>query len=539
VLLDGERRRAGDLVDAHAGPLLAFARGLVARRPVDVIHAHTGLPDGIAALRVADELDLPLLVTEHASTTADELVDDEARDLYRRLVAPPRRVVAVSRALAHDVARALGIGDDEIAVLPNAVPVDGFPLGAAADRDPNELLYVGSRKASKGIENLLRAFAEVHAHRAAIRLRLIGSPGQAADEARWTALATELDISASVAFEPAAPREAVAAAMRRAALFVHPSPRETFGMVAAEALASGLPVAATPSGGVDEIVGRDSPFGAIATSTAVPALADAIDRALAGSRRVNRTAMRAHIEANYAAPAVAQRTLEMYGSVAAQTRRRPMAAGGAGMQAVGRTDVATGAAAAERPSFRLPLVVALARGQAIERAGLLPVGLRDRLTIVTSPRGRYADDRDLPPWGRWLELDQDQFYRDALAALEQSGRPASGFGRLKAAFGGPNLDRMRKDLAARKEHIRRDETRRYLEEAASAIGPPNVVGRAAGAIEPARANAPAASAEPRWVVALDADDIILAAQLDPSTCRLAPGGLRWLADAWDAAGRPA
>ena len=49
--------------------------------------------------------------------------------------------------------------------------------------------------------------------------------------------------------------------MRRATPFVHPSPHETFGVVAAEALASGLPVAARPSGGVDEIVGRDGRFG--------------------------------------------------------------------------------------------------------------------------------------------------------------------------------------------------------------------------------------------------------------------------------------
>ena len=41
-------------------------------------------------------------------------------------------------------------------ILPNAVPVDRFPL-AAADRRPDELLFVGYRKASKGIETLLRA----------------------------------------------------------------------------------------------------------------------------------------------------------------------------------------------------------------------------------------------------------------------------------------------------------------------------------------------------------------------------------------------
>ena len=501
------------MVDAHAGPLLAFARGLADRRPIDVIHAHTGLPDGVAALRLADALDLPLLVTEHASTTADELSDPEARELYLRLLAPPRRLVAVSRALAHDVARALGVAESAITVLPNAVPVDGFPLGDAAGREAAELLYVGSRKASKGIETLLRAFGEVYARRSDLRLRLIGSPGPPADAARWESTIAELGLGGAVLMEGPAPRDAVAAAMRRATAFVHPSPRETFGMVAAEALASGLPVAASPSGGVDEIVGRDGRFGAVAPSTSVPALADAIDRVLALAPRVNRAAMRAHIEANFAAPAVARRTIEAYETAMVQTRSRPRPAAPWAQ-----------AAGVERPPLRLPLVVALARGQAIDRVGALPAALRDRLTIITSPRGRYADDRDLPLWGDWLQLDQEGFYRAALEALERDGTASKGgLGRLRSALGGPTMEGR---PAGSRGTARRDPARRN----------PAVRGGGDRPDRPA-AGPPGAPEEPIWIVALDADDIVLAARWGPNVGRVAPGGVRWLADSWDAAAR--
>jgi hypothetical protein len=314
-------------------------------------------------------------------------------------------------------------------------------------------------------------------------------------------------------------------------------------------------VAATPSGGVDEIVGRDGRFGAIATSTAVPAFADAIDRALAAAMRVDRTAMRAHIEARYAAPAVARRAVEVYRDVmtATKTRPRPTAGGpigpatlptsaaagsassggstgGRGTSSVSGAGSASGslAAARERAMFRLPLVLGLARGQAIERVALLPPALRHRLTIVTSPRGRYADDRELPPWADWLELDQERFYRDALAALETSAQRSGGFGRLKAAFGGPNLDRLRRDLAARKDDVRRDGTERFFAAAAARI--PAGPGSVGGAAEPGSA--------PTWIIGLDADDIVLADRLGPTVGHVAPGGLRWLADRWDAAGRP-
>jgi glycosyltransferase involved in cell wall biosynthesis len=517
AILDGDRRRPADIIDAHAVTLVPFATALAARDPVDVVHAHTGMPDGLAALRVAEALDLPLLVTEHSSTAVDELVDDETRALYRRLVAPPARLVAVSRKLARDLARALGVGENVIDVLPNAVPVDAFPSGPAAGRDAADLLYVGSRKASKGIETLLRAFGDVHSRRPAVRLRLIGPPGQPAEEAHWTAVIGELGVADSVTLEPPAPREAVAEAMRQATLFVHPSQHETFGMVAAEALASGLPVAATPSGGVDEIVGRDGRFGAIAASPGVAALADAIDRGLSAAPRVDREAMRAHVVERYAADAVARRARALYDDLIVATPARLQPLTGTGGDGVG-----SGAGGAGKPgeveragAFRLPLVLALARGQAIERVGLLPAALRDRLTIVTSPRGRYADDRDLPPWATWLELDQERFYRDALAELEASARSRGVLGGLRSALGGPNVEKLRRDLVARKDTLRREGTRRFVETAVDAIP----------------------GSGPSWLVALDADDIILARELG-EIARVGPGGLRWLADAWDAAGRP-
>ena len=118
-----------------------------------------------------------------------------------------------------------------------------------------QLLFVCHRKEWKGIETLLRATAIARRSRPSITLRLVGRAPDAVTEARWHGLAAELGISGAVVLREAANRGEVAAAMRKAAVFVHPSPRETFGVVAAEALASGLPVVAADSGGVTEIAG--------------------------------------------------------------------------------------------------------------------------------------------------------------------------------------------------------------------------------------------------------------------------------------------
>ncbi|MBM4408617.1 MAG: glycosyltransferase family 4 protein [Chloroflexi bacterium] len=302
VFLDGDRRRPDDVAAAHAAALIPFGLALARAWPFDVIHAHTGLVDGTAALRLAQAVGRPLLVTEHSSTAAGELGDPEAAALYRLLLGE-----------AAAIGSTLGVSPDTIDVLPNAIPIEGFPLGSDRDRDPDALLFVGSRKASKGIERLLRAVAMARAERPQLRLRLIGPPGTGEEEAAWGALIAELGLTGAVRVEPAAQRVEVAAAMRRAGLFVHPSPRETFGMVVAEALASGLPVVTTPSGGGDEIVGADGRYGEVADGLEPEALAAAILRTHGRSRRPeDALPRRAYVEARYAAPAVGERTVGIY-----------------------------------------------------------------------------------------------------------------------------------------------------------------------------------------------------------------------------------
>ena len=531
VILDGSRRRPDDVVEAHRRALVPYGLGLAERRPIDLVHAHTGLPDGLAAADLAERLGRPLVTTEHASTAPDELADPAARAAYRALVGPGRRLVAVSASLGRELAARLDLDEDAIGVLPNAVPIDGFPAGDPGARDPHELLYVGARKASKGIETLVRAFAELHREDPGLRLRLVGAPGTPDEEARWRELAGELGVAAAVAFEGRAERAAVAAAMRRAAVFVHPSPRETFGIVAAEALASGLPVAASPSGGVDEIVGRDGRFGEVPADRSPAALADAVRRVLARRETFAPAAMRAHVEASFAAPAVAARTVELYETLIAAGR----GAGSAG-PAVDRGADAAGRGRDVEPAgpapFRPPLVVGLVRRLAVERLAALPPALAGRLTVVTTASATTAvgpgpepaawarepageEPAGALPAGHWLDLDPELDYRRRLAGLGRPTKPGGALGRLLSIAASPKAERERRDLIARRPELRRQTTESFLRSAWEEAG------------------------RPPFVLALDADDILVVEPLLAAGARLAPGGLRWLVDRWDEAGRPA
>ena len=501
LLLEPGRRQPVERVDDHVVPLLPFGAALADRWPFDIVHVQSGLPDGLAAARLAEQVGLPILVTEHSSTLPDQLADPEAVAAYREFLRPERRISAVSRHLARAMAGRLGVASSAIAVLPNPVAVDRFVPGSEAERDPDELLYVGSRRTIKGIEGLLRAFRDVRADRPRLRLRLVGDPGSAVEETAWRELCGELRIEDAVTFEEPLDRDGVAAALRRATALVHPSRRETFGTVAAEALAVGTPVATLPSGGVDEFIGHGGTHGEIADGMEHAQLAAAISRLLARRASYDPTVLRRHVESTAGSPVVAARTVALYEELLGGRRRAAASDGGAGDPGGGGR-------------FALPLVVGLDREAVAAAVGALPAELAAGLTVVTQVGGG-----ELPAVGRWVEADPEAVHRERRLAI---GRPL-------ARAGGEPWWRV---VARAPLIVLR---RVLLDRRRAALASESIAGAIAGAGE---AMAATAKDGDLVVVPLAAADVVASEGALAQGARIAPGSLRWLVDRWDAAGRP-
>ena len=521
ALHPGGRLSARVAIEAHAALLVPFATALAARWPFDLVHAHVGIPDGAAAAEVAATLGVPLLVTEHSSSVTEQLEDEEARSAYLRLRGSGRRVVAVSRALAGRLESSLGLERGAIPVVPNVVRFDGFPLGAPGDRDPDELLWVGTRREHKGIDVLIRAFAIARERQPGLRLRLVGRAPDQAGDGPWRDLAGQVGVGDAVAFEPPTDRAGVAAAMRHAGIFVHPSPYETFGLVAAEALASGLPVAARRSGGVEEILAGEDVGAELADGDDAAALASAILRLRSRLERIDPAAMRSAVMGRFptsgAITALLGHAVDAAAEISAAGGRR-----GPGSTAAGLAPApAPAPGEAELAAAPLPpvLVVGLRRPIAARRVATLPPSLASRLTVVTTAETVEREGM-LPQGVRWIEIDPDEPYARRLAAL-----------------GGP-LEVRRSTLqrlVAACLHPRRTVLRRQLLEERPAL---RAAAERDGVLAAWRALASGPGADGPVIVAVGAEDVVAAADALGAGGVLAPGGLRWLADAWDAAGRP-
>jgi glycosyltransferase involved in cell wall biosynthesis len=173
-------------------------------------------------------------------------------------------VVATSRA----VAAAAGCGT---VIYPGAeVPESKVSL---RERPPT-IGAVGRLEPVKGFGFLLHAAAKVRARFPDLRVELAGS---GTDERRLRSLAEQIGLDDSVSFPGW--QEDVNALHRRWQVLAQPSLHEGFGLAALEGMAAGLPVVASATGGLPELV-EDERTGFLVPVGDVEALAGRLARLL-------------------------------------------------------------------------------------------------------------------------------------------------------------------------------------------------------------------------------------------------------------------
>jgi glycosyltransferase involved in cell wall biosynthesis len=284
------------------------------QRQFDLIHAHFMYPDGVVAARLARRFQIPVVVTEHTSwgRTFDAHAAVKAQVL--RALPVVRLVLPVSTSLQRDIVHA--VGDlVECRVLPNVVDEATFTPGETAGAwDPHQLLFVGLIRHVKGLDILVRAFSALAAKRPQLRLLVVGGAfyrSYQRDEEAVRRLVVQLGVEGRIQFAGQSSPAEVAEAMRRSALLVVPSRRETFSAVTAEAIACGTPVVATRCGGPEEIITPET--GCLVQVEDPGDLASGIERVL--DRRPTFDPRRLHedIVARFGTVAIGRRLEAIYG----------------------------------------------------------------------------------------------------------------------------------------------------------------------------------------------------------------------------------
>jgi glycosyltransferase involved in cell wall biosynthesis len=205
------------------------------------------------------------------------------RLVYRLLYRHSDHVICQSQAMAKDLARAAGIGEEQIAVLPNPVDLKGIRAAmrapVARSSSAPQLLAIGRLSREKGFDLLLRAMVAVREQFPKVSLILAGA-GQ--EETALKSLSSELGLETAVCFAGYVDRPY--ALLPEATLFVLPSRHEGMPNALLEAAAAGLPLVATPaSGGIVDLL-RGRPGAWLAPEISAESLAATIIAALKAIR---------------------------------------------------------------------------------------------------------------------------------------------------------------------------------------------------------------------------------------------------------------
>ena len=285
----------------------------------DVLHVHWWVPGGFAVWPPYPDQP-PVVLTSHGTDLF--LLDrfPAARALAAPIFKASTRVTVISSPLVERV-ESLGVPPWKISVIPMPVVVRHFER--AGERKPvgHRLLFVGRLVERKGAHVAIEALEVLKRKGREAHLTVVGD-GPERD--RLEALAGEKGVRAQIDFRGSVPAESVADAFAEADVFLMPAltdwkgEQEGFGLVLVEAMMSGVPVVASQSGGIPDVV-TDEETGLLVPERDPEALAGAAARLLtdrALGRRLARSAAE-DVRRRFAPEAIARRFEAVYRRAAA------------------------------------------------------------------------------------------------------------------------------------------------------------------------------------------------------------------------------
>lgn len=284
---------------ANIEPMVQRILEAVEQEKPDIIHAHSPALNGLAALKAAKKIGLPVVyeirafwedaAVDHGSCKEGDLRYKMTRALENYVVKNANAVTTICEGLRNDLI-GRGFPEHKFTVIPNAVNIEHFEVISKKDvklqqelniGDKTVLGFLGSFYAYEGLTLAIEALAKVVKNRPDVHLLLVGGGPQ---ESHLKALVNTLSLDKHVTFTGRVPHEVVSSYYSLVDLLVYPrkSMRLTelvTPLKPLEAMAQGKVLIASDVGGHHELI-NDNETGYLFKADSVDELANKVCAAL-------------------------------------------------------------------------------------------------------------------------------------------------------------------------------------------------------------------------------------------------------------------
>ncbi len=253
---------------------------VVRAQELDLLHCHYAIPHATSAWIAREMLraqggDVPVVTTLHGTDITIVGQDPSFHAIAKFSIERSDAITSVSEYLKRETIATFGCTGCSVEVIPNFIDPAVYDRAAhppalswLVPKGRKVVMHVSNMRAVKRVRDVVRVFARVN-ERVPSVLFMVGDGPERVDAEQE---ARALGVERSVHF--LGKLEAVAPLLAGADLFLLPSENESFGLSALEALACGVPVVASETGGLSEVV-RDGETGALCPVGDVAGMADA------------------------------------------------------------------------------------------------------------------------------------------------------------------------------------------------------------------------------------------------------------------------
>ena len=287
-----------------------FKKYLEENKRPDVIHAHT-FWGGLIALELNKRYKIPYIITEHSSLLISE--NYKQRDYFKRIISKSykkaSKLVAVGPILARKMKE---YNFQNIEIIPNSIDTLFFSpfLTKGIENKQIKILTIGGLIPLKQIHLAIKSVCLLFKQGFNITLKIIreGPLRKELEE-----LIKKNNANKYILLLGYRNRDEIKMILNQTNFYLHTSKTETFGIVLIEAMAMGVPVISTMSGGPENFITKET--GLIVENSTTEAIVEAIKFMIKNKEDFKSKNIRQYILNNFSNEKVSIRIEKIYKTV--------------------------------------------------------------------------------------------------------------------------------------------------------------------------------------------------------------------------------